>query len=59
MRTLHDELGVAFLPLDAFEPFAESDFADLVHVGPEGVPKLTRSLIAGLRAAGVNPRPGP
>ena len=58
-RSLQDDLGIAFLPLDALEPYAESDFADLVHVGPEGIPKLTRSLVAGLRAAGISPRPGP
>ena len=38
-RSLQDQLGIAFLPLEAIEPYAESDFADLVHVGPEGVPK--------------------
>ena len=56
-RSLQAEYGIAFLPLEAIEPYAESDFADLVHVGPEGVPKLTRSLVAGLRAAGISPRP--
>jgi hypothetical protein len=50
---LEQELDVEFLPLESLAPYAESDFYDLVHVGPEGVPKLTRSLIAGLRAAGT------
>jgi hypothetical protein len=59
MRALQAEFEIAFLPLEELEGYAESDFSDLVHVGPEGVPKLTRSLIAGLRAAGVSPRPGP
>ena len=59
VHSLQVEFGVGFVPLEAFEPFAESDFADLVHVGPEGIRKLTRRLIAGLRAAGVNPRSGP
>ncbi len=59
MHSLQSDPGVAFLPLEALEPYAESDFADLVHVGAEGVPKLTRSLIAGLRATGLSARPGP
>ncbi len=58
-RSLQAELGIAFLPLESFEPYAESDFADLVHVGPEGVRKLTRSLVAGLRAAGIRAQPRP
>lgn len=59
MRSLEDAFGIAFLPLEAVETYAESDFSDLVHVGAEGIPKLTRSLIAGLRATGLSPRPGP
>jgi hypothetical protein len=57
VRRLHDELGVAFVPLEALPPFGESDFADLVHVGREGVPKLSHGLVKGLREALAAPRP--
>jgi len=59
MGSLERAYGIAFLPLEELEPYYESDFQDLVHVGAEGVPKLTRSLVAGLRAAGVSARPRP
>ena len=59
MRSLEQAYGMRFLPLETFEAYAESDFQDLVHVGAEGAPKLTRSLIAGLRAAGVSARTRP
>jgi hypothetical protein len=52
-RSLAREPGVVFRPLEESEPYYESDFADLVHLGPEGVPKLTRAMVAGLESAGL------
>ena len=45
--------------MNAGSRWADSDYVDLVHVGPEGAAKLTGHLIAGLRLTGLRPRPGP
>lgn len=59
VRSLEADFGIGFVPLESAGAWAESDFVDLVHVGPEGAAKLTGSLIAGLRLTGLSPRPGP
>jgi hypothetical protein len=50
---LASDHGARFVGLDAMQPFAESDFFDLVHVNKEGSRKIVSGLAAGLRAAGI------
>jgi hypothetical protein len=59
---LERDLGARFVPVAAMEPFAESDFYDLIHVNRQGAAKMTRGILAGLARAGiaapVTPPPG-
>jgi hypothetical protein len=52
---LERELGARFVPIAAMEPFAESDFYDLIHVTHAGSAKVTRGILAGLARAGIGP----
>ena len=45
--------GVVFVPLDAMEPFEESDFKDLLHTSPQGSEKLTNGIVHGLEVLRV------
>ncbi|MDJ0852490.1 MAG: hypothetical protein QNK04_29310 [Myxococcota bacterium] len=53
-RRLVEEHGVVFVSRDEMQPFAESDFYDLVHTVARGARKITRGMIAGLRATPVD-----
>jgi len=52
-RKLEADLGVHFIPLEKMPRFAESDFYDLIHTTRRGAAKITRTMVRGLRAAGV------
>jgi hypothetical protein len=58
-RALARDPGVRFVPIEASGPFAESDFADLVHVARLGADKLLRATARALHEAGISPPAAP
>ena len=52
-RRLADDHGVIFVSRAEMKPFAESDFYDLIHTDARGARKLTRGMVAGLRATPI------
>jgi hypothetical protein len=61
-ESLADTPGVVFVPLEEMEPFAERDFKDLLHTGPQGSEKLTNGIVRGLealRVGGIDPQGSP
>ncbi len=53
-KRLVESHGVVFVSRAQMKPFAESDFYDLVHTDARGARKITRGMIAGLRATPVD-----